>query len=146
MKKCTESARRVISDNASPLIVISTLRWVRGTTWRATGGSEMANGYVKNWTKWSSKVTPPWDFWPRKSKYRGGNISRRRCQKSRTQKFEFVTEVTVPFFRPPVAPHDRNKPTYVDGYLHFFSYHKKNGNSGCPPKFSRGSGPTLAKN
>ena len=65
----------------------------------------MGNGYVKKLKKWSSKVTYAPEIWPRKFKYLGGIISGRRREKYRTQKFEFVTEVAVPFFRPLVAPH-----------------------------------------
>ena len=66
----------------------------------------MGNGYVKKLKKWSSKVTYVREIWPRKFKYLGGIISGRRREKYRTQKFEFVTEVAVPFFRPLVAPHE----------------------------------------
>ena len=69
----------------------------------------MGNGYVKKLKKWSSKVTYAREVWPRKFKYLGGIISGRRREKYRTQKFEFVTEVAVPFFRPLVAPHDNKQ-------------------------------------
>ena len=67
----------------------------------------MGNGYVKKLKKWLSKVTLSRDFWPKKYKYSGGNIKRLNAKNLVRKKFEFVTEVTVPFFRPPVAPHAR---------------------------------------
>lgn len=59
----------------------------------------MGNVYVKRWTnevkKWLRRET----FGLENSNIVG--TFPRRCQKSRTQKFELVTDVAVPFFRPP---------------------------------------------
>ena len=77
--------------------------------WGAPGGSKKGNGYVKNWTyrqKWDASRDHFLNFLGQNC---GGDIFGRWRQKSPTRKFEFVTEIAVPFFRPPVAPHELTK-------------------------------------
>ena len=81
------------------------LNWKTGQNMRSHRGVRNGQRIRKKLNKMSSKVTYAREFWPRKFKYRGGIISWRRREKYRTQKFEFVTEVAVPFFRLLVAPH-----------------------------------------
>ena len=77
--------------------------------WGATAGSEMGNGYVKKLKKWSSKVTPPRDFWPRKFEYRRGNTIlyfQEEAQKIPRQIIWIYNESRSSLFSTPcVAPH-----------------------------------------